>query len=120
MDRRLSYFKIYYIDETMTVENTKRAVEQELDGPGILLGYRAMHQKVRQIYDLKVPRDLVYNVLFDLAPEELENRRPGNKKKKKKINFTTRGPNWVFFVRWSRQTNGVPEFYISSGYLWMY
>ena len=71
MDRRLRYFKIYYIDETVTVENTKRAVEQELDGPSILLGYRAMHQKVRQIYDLKVPRDLVYNVLFDLALEEL-------------------------------------------------
>ena len=48
------------------MEEVKDAVKKELEGPGRLLGYRAMHKKVRQEYILHVTRDAVYNIMYDL------------------------------------------------------
>ena len=48
LDRRLRCFEIYYNNPEVSVEEVKDAVKKELEGPGRLLGYRAMHQKVRQ------------------------------------------------------------------------
>ena len=78
------------------MEEVKDAVKKELEGPGKLLGYRAMHKKVRQEYNLHVTRDAVYNVMYDLDPEGLEVRGGvGAKKKRKKGNFSSKGPNFV-------------------------
>ncbi len=74
------------------------AVGKELEGPGKLLGYRAMHKKIRQVHDLDVPRDLVHAVMYDLDPEGLEGRAVLAKKKKPKGHFTTKGPNFVHSV----------------------
>ena len=72
------------------------AVGKELNGPGKLLGYRAMHKKIRQEYDLNVTRDKVYDVMYELDPEGLQLRGGvGAKKQRKKGKFTTRGSNWV-------------------------
>lgn len=95
LDRRLRYFEIYYIDLSTTLEDVKSSVQKELDGPGIKLGYRAMRLKVRQKYELKVSRDNIHNVMYDLAPEVLEERQPFLKKKKPRGNFVSKGPNWV-------------------------
>ena len=96
LDRRLRYFAIYYNDQRVTVEEVKDAVKKELEGPGKLLGYRAMHKKIRQEHNLHVTRDAVYNVMYDLDPEGLAARGGiGAKKKRKKGNFTSKGPNWV-------------------------
>jgi len=54
------------------VKDVKQAVAEELDGPGKLLGYRAMQKKIRQQYDLNVPRELVHAVMYDLHPEANE------------------------------------------------
>jgi hypothetical protein len=85
------------IDRNVTVDQVKDAVQKELNGPGQLLGYRAMQKKVRQEHNLNVPRDLVHAVMVDLDPEGLEQRGGvGIKKNKRgKGNFTTKGPNWV-------------------------
>ena len=67
LDRRLRHFNINYIDENVSVDQVRDAVARELRGPGKLLGYRAMHRKVRQEHGLKslnVPRDLVHAVKF--------------------------------------------------------
>ena len=70
------------------MEEVKDAVKKELEGPGRLLGYRAMHKKVRQEYNLHVTRDVLYNVVYDLDPEGLKARGGiGAKKKRKKGNF---------------------------------
>ena len=71
LERQLRHFNIFYTDKTITLETVTNAVAKELDGPGQLLGYRAMHQKLRQEHDINVPR---------------------------KECFTTRGPNWVHSV----------------------
>ena len=97
LDRRLRHFNIYYTDNNVSVDDVKAAVQKEMEGPGILLGYRAMQNKVRQKHGLKVPRDLVHNVMYDeLCPEELEKRRLGNKKKAKG-HFTTKAKLGMVF-----------------------
>ena len=75
LDRRLRHFNIYYHDKNVTVENLEDVVE-ELDGPGKLLGYRALHKKIRQQCHLRVPRDLVHATMYDLDPAGFENRTP--------------------------------------------
>ena len=50
----------------------REAVANELEGPGKLLGYRAMQKKIRQVHDLNVPRDHMHAVMYDVDPEVLE------------------------------------------------
>jgi hypothetical protein len=95
LDRRLRHFNIYYQDRNVTVAEVRHAVENELEGPGKLLGYRALHKKIRQQCHLRVPRDVVHAAMYNVDPEGLENRAPRFKRKKQKGHFTTKGPNWV-------------------------
>ena len=46
--RRFRSFNIFYTDQNVSVDEGKEAVAKELDCPGKLLGYWAMHKKVRQ------------------------------------------------------------------------
>ena len=81
---------------SVEIDDVSQAVENELKGPGQLLGYRAMHKKIRQEYGLNVTRDKVYDVMYEFDPEGLEARGGvGAKKERRKGNFTTRGANWV-------------------------
>ena len=82
LDRRLRHFEIFYIDQNITVQEVCNAVQEELNGPGRNLGYRAMRQKIRQKCFLKVPRDCINDVMYFLAPDQVEDRRLGIKKKK--------------------------------------
>ena len=95
LDRRLRAFGIHYTDKRVSLEEVQDAVRKELNGPGKLLGYRAMQNRLRQEHDLLVPRDLVHDVMFDLDEEGLAARCPVRKKGKPKGHFTTRGVNWV-------------------------
>lgn len=95
LDRRLQYFEISYTDRNVTIDQVESAVKKEIEGPGKLLGYRALHKKIRQIYDLHVPRDLVHAVMYKVDPDALEQRAPQFKKKKPKGHFTSPGPNSV-------------------------
>ena len=54
LDRCLQHFKVFYKDETVGIEDVMNAVKSELKGPGKLLGYRAMHKKIRQEHNLNV------------------------------------------------------------------
>ena len=42
----MRYFDIYYTGKDVTIELVIDAVEKEVSGPGKLLGYRAMHEKL--------------------------------------------------------------------------
>ncbi len=92
--RRLKYFGISYTNSAVTLTQIREAVKKELDGPGKQLGYRAMHQKVRQEHKLNVPRDVVYAAMTELDKAGLEGRVPGLKQQKKG-HFTTKGVDWV-------------------------
>ena len=80
--RRMSHFDIKYTNYDVDVAQVEEAVRKEIDGPGRLLGYRAMHKKVREIHQLNVPRNLVYNVMTEVNPEGLEARENCWKTKK--------------------------------------
>lgn len=95
LNRRLRYFEIYY-NRGSSAEAVRDAVEKELDGPGKLLGYRAMHKKVRQEYRLYSSREEVYEAMKEMDPEGLKARGSvGAKKLKRKGNFSSKGPNWM-------------------------
>ena len=116
LDRRLRYFDIFYNDQSVEVDDVKAAVENELKGPGKLLGHRAMHRKIRQEYGINVTRDQVYNVMSDLDPEGLElgTWRHWGKEKRREGNFYYKGiqlGSLVRVVRRSRQTH-VPVCYL--------
>lgn len=56
------------------------AVKQEMQGLGKLLGYRALHKKLRQVHDLNVPQDLVYAAMYNVDPDALAESAPQYKK----------------------------------------
>ena len=47
----------------------KRTVAKVMDGPGYLLGYRVLHKKIREVHNLNVPRNVVYDVMADVNPQ---------------------------------------------------
>ena len=93
--RRLDHFGIKYIDRTLGIEPVVVAVKKEVAGPGRLLGYRALNQKLRTEYDIKVPRHLVLSVLHDVDPEGIEEKALKFKARKKKKPFVSDGADCV-------------------------
>ncbi len=80
--RRLSHFDIKYIDHQVNLDDVRQAVEKEVQGPGRLLGYRALHRKIREIHNLNVPRKLVYAMMEEVDPEGLQDRNGVCKRKR--------------------------------------
>ena len=96
LDRMLRHFDIRYIDYQTSEQQIRSAIQNELSGPGKLLGYRALNQKLRTEHGIKVPRDVVALIQRDIDPEGVANRRIGQKPKKEKIPFESLGPNWLW------------------------
>ena len=72
--RRLKHFEISYINYDTDLDHVEEAVRKEMDGPGSLLGYRALHRKLQEVHTLKVPRNLVYAMMEEVDPSGLEER----------------------------------------------
>ncbi|XP_046855091.1 uncharacterized protein LOC124448125 [Xenia sp. Carnegie-2017] len=53
LSRRLQHFNIKYTNYDIALEDVKTAVKKELNGPGVLLGYRAIQQSENTIKILK-------------------------------------------------------------------
>ena len=49
LKRRIQYFNLSRKDNQNTLDEATNAINSELKGPGQLLGYRAMHQKIRKV-----------------------------------------------------------------------
>ena len=71
LDKRMRYFNIFYHNKNVSLNAVKEAVKGELNGLGKLLGYRAMHLKIKQKNGLNVIRDEVYDVMTDVDLEGL-------------------------------------------------
>ena len=71
---RMWKFGIEYVDYNINVDDVKKVVEAEIDGPGKLLGYRLIQRKVHDQHGLAVSRGLVYDVMTDVNPEDLQGR----------------------------------------------
>ena len=84
LSRRLAFFGIQYIKYDTDIEEVETAVCEEIEGPGQLLSYRAMHKKLREQHNLAVPRDLVHDVMGLVDPEGLQRRGDVGKKKRRR------------------------------------
>ena len=84
LSRRLAFFVIQYIKYDTDIAEVETAVREEIEGPGQLLGYRAMHKKLREQHNLAVPRDLVHDVMGLVDPEGLQRRGDVGKKKRRR------------------------------------
>ena len=93
--RRLQELGKTYINYEISVDDVEEAVEKEFNGPGEVLRYRAMNEKLRTEYSIYVPRHLVHNVMCDVDPEGIAARQLNKKIKKHKQPFTSEGPLWV-------------------------
>ena len=82
LSRRLRFFNINYSDYDVDINELKDVVKTEMEGPGNLLGYRALHKKIREVHGLNVPRDLVYAMMKEVNPEGLKQRGGVGKPKK--------------------------------------
>ena len=60
----MRYFDIKYINYETTVNEVIAACNTENDGPGQLLGYRALHKNLREQHGLAVPRVFPPSVLI--------------------------------------------------------
>ena len=96
LDRRLRHFNISYVKYDTPVEDVRKAVQEELEGPGRLLGVRAMTKKLRVVHNIQVTRDLVNAAMYDIDSDALEERQPCNKGKRKRGQFVTLGVNWTW------------------------
>ena len=93
LDRRMRHFDIKYINYETTVDEVVAAFNTENDGPGQLLGYRAMHKKLREQDGLAVPRGLVYDVMTMECPEGVGTPKECWEKEKKER------PSWnIHFI----------------------
>ena len=84
--RRMQYFNIRHVDLTVDVKEMETAIKniliavsisflkKEMEGLGRLLGYRALHRKIREVHVLYVPRDIVYVVMSHVDREGLRAR----------------------------------------------
>ena len=72
--------------------------KDEIPGPGRLLGYRAMHAKIRQNHQLNVPTALVYAAIEDVDTNGLEYGTGTfrEKSKREKASVTSERTSWVF------------------------
>lgn len=86
---------IWYIDQGTLLEEVASAVKHELNGPGQLLGYRAMNQKLRMQHNIKVPRHLVHTMIADLDPDGLDGRNLKKRIKRTKGHLKSDGPLWI-------------------------
>ena len=117
LDRRMRYFNIFYYDKNVSLNAVKEAVNEELNGPGKLLCYRAMHLKIRQKNGLMVTRDQVYDFITDVDLEGLRQMQPQFKRKKEKGTLTAVGPNWVVSLDGHDKLMGFQEESFSVGYI---
>lgn len=81
LDRRLDHFGSRCINYDADIREVEAAVREETNGPGQLLDYPVMHRKIREQHNLAVPRDLVYDIITLVEPEDLERRVNVGKKK---------------------------------------
>ena len=97
LSRRLKFYDIKYVRYDTPLEDVERAVREEIEGPGQLLGYRAMQRKLREQPNLAVPRDLVYDIMGYVDPEGLERRgNVGEKKRRRGATGTFTSLVWNF------------------------
>ena len=72
----------------------RRQIEQEMEGPGCMAGYRSMSHTL-SMKSIRVPRRVVEEIMRELDPEGCETRR---RKRLRRRKYRAPGPNYCWHV----------------------
>ena len=81
----------------------RRQIEQEMEGPGCMAGYRSMWHTL-SMKGIRVPRRVVEEIMGELDPEGCETRR---RKRLRRRKYRAPGPNYVLARGRLRQTQTI-------------
>ena len=73
----------------------REIIRNEIQGPGSLLGYRGMQNRLRTTYGVQVPRDFVMLTLKELDPEGTAERKSRRLKRQK---YHSSGPDAIWHI----------------------
>ena len=80
---KMQYFNIRHVDLTVDVKEIETAITKEMENPGRLFSYRALHRRIREVHELYVPRDIVYAVQSDVNLDRIDNVSISERSKRK-------------------------------------
>ena len=72
LKRRLCDYQLKRQQRVVDEQELRDIVQQEISGPGVLLGYRAVWHSLRLICHIIVPRRKVARILRELNPDAVE------------------------------------------------
>ena len=77
------------------IENVIHCISNELRGSGSSMGYRAMHQKLKSVYNLQVDQETVRLCIKMLDPQGVEER---SGRKLHRLVYISKGPNYQWHI----------------------
>ncbi|CAB4023316.1 Hypothetical predicted protein [Paramuricea clavata] len=77
LKRRLQSFNLARSRDAIDVDQIRKAIRKEMDGPGCLFGYRFMWHSLRMGHGLTAPRDLVQRLMKDIDPDDCVDENEG-------------------------------------------
>ena len=95
LKRRLSDYGLKRRGNVVTDDTLKHLIEQEIQGPSSMKGYRCMWNTLRCRYGIITPRDRVMKLLRELDPEGTEIRKARRLHRRTSI---SQGPNTCWHV----------------------
>uniref|UniRef100_A0A1X7T6U0 Integrase core domain-containing protein n=1 Tax=Amphimedon queenslandica TaxID=400682 RepID=A0A1X7T6U0_AMPQE len=78
-----------------SLEDVMKAINEELKGPGSLLGYRSLWHRLQMKYKLSVSRDTVMMLLAVMDPDGTKVRKSRRLKRRVYLN---KGPNYLWHL----------------------
>ena len=84
--------------KNVSVQKVHLVALEEISRLGRFLGYRAMHVKIQQYYQLNVARALAYTAMEDVHSNGLGYRTVMKKRKREKERFTSEGADCFFYL----------------------
>ena len=77
------------------IEEILNAIETELEGSGNRIGYRQMHQRLRNDYDLIVQKETVRVIIKELDPVGVQSR---SSRRLSRREYRAKGPNYIWHI----------------------
>jgi hypothetical protein len=77
------------------IDNVIQCISKELRGSASSMGYRAMHQKLRSVYNLQVDQETVCLCLKNLDPRGVEER---SRRRLRHHVYVSKGPNYQWHI----------------------
>ena len=95
LHNRLREYGLRRRDTNTDDRDVHQAIQQELDGPGCMRGYRAMWHCLHLNYGIQAPRSKVESILRQVDPEGTALRRAHRLRRRM---YTNPGPNFAWHV----------------------